>query len=447
MEVLNATDLKPLTVHRPTISIDRKTTPKKLFSFKFPKPTIPNAVSTLSVSLSRALVLLSSVAGATAAKALTYEEALNQSMSSSSVFGGSDGFDIGGFIDRLVRFGSENPPVIAGGAAVVALPLILGQIFKNPKPYGVESVKSAYAKISEDPEAQLLDIREGKEFKESGSPDIRGLKKKAVSITYRGDDKVGFLKKLELKFKDPGSTTLFIIDKFDGNSELVAELVTANGFKAAFAIKDGAEGTRGWKNSGLPWLSPKKGLSFDVSELKDALSGALGESTDGLPATLGLAAVTGLGVLAFSEIETVLQLLGSAALIQFVTKKLLFAESRKVTLQQVDEFLNTKVAPKELVDELKMIGKAILPAPTNAKASLPAPAEAISDTTPTTTDSSPVVSTETKVEAVAESPQEINSVPKPEIKTESPPATSRPLSPYPYYADFKPPSSPSPSQP
>lgn len=35
--------------------------------------------------------------------------------------------------------------------------------------------------------------------------------------------------------------------RFDGNSELVAELVTANGFKAAYAIKDGAEGPRGWK--------------------------------------------------------------------------------------------------------------------------------------------------------------------------------------------------------
>ena len=34
--------------------------------------------------------------------------------------------------------------------------------------------------------------------------------------------------------------------RLDGNSELVAELVTANGFKAAYAIKDGAEGPRGW---------------------------------------------------------------------------------------------------------------------------------------------------------------------------------------------------------
>jgi len=35
--------------------------------------------------------------------------------------------------------------------------------------------------------------------------------------------------------------------RFDGNSGLVAELVTANGYKAAFAVKDGAEGSRGWK--------------------------------------------------------------------------------------------------------------------------------------------------------------------------------------------------------
>lgn len=34
--------------------------------------------------------------------------------------------------------------------------------------------------------------------------------------------------------------------RFDGNSELVAELATVNGFKAAYAIKDGAEGPRGW---------------------------------------------------------------------------------------------------------------------------------------------------------------------------------------------------------
>lgn len=92
--------------------------------------------------------------------------------------------------------------------------------------------------------------------------------------------------------------------RFDGNSELVAELVTVNGFKPAYAIKDGAEGPRGWlvfanpslpctlcviflklsencvpyccqlkfvQKSGLPWTAPKKSLIFDLSNLTGAL--------------------------------------------------------------------------------------------------------------------------------------------------------------------------------
>lgn len=96
--------------------------------------------------------------------------------------------------------------------------------------------------------------------------------------------------------------------RFDGNSELVAELVTLNGFKSAYAIKDGAEGPRGWtvflvlfpflcniyhhtkfslliytltwigilQNSGLPWIEPKKALSLDFGNLSDAISDAIG---------------------------------------------------------------------------------------------------------------------------------------------------------------------------
>ncbi|KAJ0042385.1 hypothetical protein Pint_17335 [Pistacia integerrima] len=65
----------------------------------------------------------------------------------------------------------------------------------------------------EDGSAQLLDIRPPSEFRQVGSPDVRGLGKKPVSIVYKGEDKPGFLKKLSLKFKDPENTTLFILDK------------------------------------------------------------------------------------------------------------------------------------------------------------------------------------------------------------------------------------------
>lgn len=59
-------------------------------------------------------------------------------------------------------------------------PLVLSQILQRLQPWVVESAKSACSKLSEDGDAQLLDIREGRDFKELGSPDARGLKKKAV---------------------------------------------------------------------------------------------------------------------------------------------------------------------------------------------------------------------------------------------------------------------------
>ncbi|KAJ6710350.1 RHODANESE-LIKE DOMAIN-CONTAINING PROTEIN 4 CHLOROPLASTIC [Salix koriyanagi] len=293
--------------------------------------------------------------------------------------------------------------------------------------------------------AQLLDIRAAVDFRQVGSPDIKGLSKKPASIVYKSEDKPGFLKKLSLKFKEPENITLFILDKFDGNSELVAELVAVNGFKAAYAIKDGAEGPRGWMNSGLPWIPPKKAFSLDLGDLSDTISGAFGEGSDALLVTFTLSAAAGLGVLALSEMETILQVLGSAALIQFTSKKLLFAEDRKQTLEQVDEFLTTKIAPKELVGELKDIGKALLPVPVTRKV-LPAPSEpetAVADSTAQNAEAAVADSTAQNAEAASQ----INSVPITEAKAETASGFSRPLSPYPYYPDFKPPTSPTPSKP
>lgn len=442
MKVLNAAGLTPISLHKPTTqsSSERRAEPRKLFPFKIP------------ASFNSSLAALSSLLSTSGlAKALTYEEALGLSVSNPS----SSDFDVGQFLDGIVKFGTENPLVIGGAVAVVAVPLILSRVLSGnaSSSWGVESAKTAYVKLGEDAGAQLLDIRERKELKEVGGPDVGGLKKKAVAVTYNGEDKNGFLKKLALKFKDPENTTLFILDKFDGNSNLVAELVTANGFKAAYAIKDGAQGPKGWVNSQLPWASPKKALTLDFGDISDAIAGLFGDSSDSsVPVTLGLAAATGLGLAAFTEAETLLQLLGSAAIIQLVTKKLLFAEDRKATLKQVDEFLNTKFAPKELVDDIKNIGKALLPTSSSTK-SLAAPVQEKSETwasaAPVTkADIVAEIKVEVKEEeAPVEAPPAINSVLISEVSEESLPHVARPLSPYPQYPDFKPPSSPSPAQP
>lgn len=198
MEVLNASIVKPI--------------PKKLSSFKSPKPlSLPRAkFPSLERVLPRGLTLgLSTITttllGNNLAKSLTYEEALGQTTSSDD--------SITNVVDGVVQFATDNPLIIGGAALALIVPLALSQILQKPKSFGTVSAKSAYAKLSEESEAQLLDIREGKDFKVVGSPDIKATKKKSVSITYRGDDKQGLLKKIGLRFKDPENTTLFILDK------------------------------------------------------------------------------------------------------------------------------------------------------------------------------------------------------------------------------------------
>lgn len=198
MEVLNASIVKPI--------------PKKLSPFKSPKPlSLPSAKPrSLEQVLPRGLAISLSTFTTTLfsnnlAKSLTYEEALGLTTSSEDSFTN--------VIDGIVQFATENPLIIGGAALALIVPLVLSQILQKPKSSGVVSAKSAYSKLSEESEAQLLDIREGKDIKLVGSPDIKATKKKAVSVTYKGDDKQGFLKKIGLRFKDPENTTLFILDK------------------------------------------------------------------------------------------------------------------------------------------------------------------------------------------------------------------------------------------
>lgn len=209
MEALNAARLTPVSVFS-----DRRNEPKKIPSFQF--KNFPNAanlsrsVEGISRNVQGGLVLLSSVFNTGLAKALTYEEALQQSTTSTS----SD-FDANAFVETLTDFVSDNPLVIAGGFAVLGLPFIVSQVFgKMPKPsWGVESAKKAYAKLADDVSSELVDIRATAELKQEGSPDIGAFKKKPVTIVYKGEDKTGFLNKLALKFKEPENTTLFILDK------------------------------------------------------------------------------------------------------------------------------------------------------------------------------------------------------------------------------------------
>lgn len=208
MEALNAAVvLKPISVLKPEPTKKHSTlSPTTFPQLNISKPKF-NGTSLVLIS--------SSFFNSAYAKALTYEEALNQSTTAldSSSFSTPD-IDVSGVIDSIINFGVENPLVLAGGATLLAVPFILSQVFgKSSKPWGVESARIAYEKLGDDGNAQLLDIRPTSEIRSMGSPDIKGLKKKPITVAYNGDDKQGFLKKLALKFKEPESTTLFVLDK------------------------------------------------------------------------------------------------------------------------------------------------------------------------------------------------------------------------------------------
>ena len=219
MEALNAVGWTPLSVLS-----ERRTEPRKYLPFHAvpqikTRPTLANfrsdpakVAGALPKTIGAGTVLLSSVLGSGSAEALSYEEALQQSLGEFPSLD-LDAFDVSGVIDSVTNFAAENPLVVGGGVAILAVPLLLSLVFGKSKPWGVESAKAAYARLNDDASAQLLDIRPPVELRQVGSPDVRGLKKKPVAVAYKGDDKLGFLKKLSLKFKEPENTTLFILDK------------------------------------------------------------------------------------------------------------------------------------------------------------------------------------------------------------------------------------------
>ncbi|KAI5428310.1 hypothetical protein KIW84_033341 [Lathyrus oleraceus] len=112
--------------------------------------------------------------------------------------------------------------------------------------YKFVSAIDAFRKLRDEPESQLLDIRDRKNVKFLRSPNLMMLKKEVVQVEFNEGNEDGFVKKVLERFQDASNTVVFILDSFDGNSLKVAELLFKNGFKEAYAIKGGVRGQQGW---------------------------------------------------------------------------------------------------------------------------------------------------------------------------------------------------------
>ncbi|KAJ6687010.1 RHODANESE-LIKE DOMAIN-CONTAINING PROTEIN 4A CHLOROPLASTIC [Salix purpurea] len=151
-------------------------------------------------------------------------------------------------------FFNKNPFFVAGCTFIwlVVIPLAEEYLRK----YKFISAIDAFRKLRDNPDAQLLDIRDRRSVVALGSPILKMFQQECGS----------------------GS--------FDGDSMRVAELLFKNGFKEAYAIRGGVRGKKGWLEIQETLLPPsihmkpkKKKKKAKISQL--GVNGGVAQQNDG----------------------------------------------------------------------------------------------------------------------------------------------------------------------
>ncbi|KAF5198729.1 Rhodanese-like domain-containing protein 4a protein [Thalictrum thalictroides] len=157
----------------------------------------------------------------------------------------SNKIDLEAILVSIDDFFNRNPFFVSGVTFIWLVVIPLTQEYL--KKFKFISAIDAFQKLKKDPNSQLLDIRDKKSLLYLGSPNLNILNKKTIQVQFLEGDQEGFVKNVLKNFKDPGNTTICILDNFDGNSMEVAALLFKNGFKEAYAIRGGLRGKKGWQ--------------------------------------------------------------------------------------------------------------------------------------------------------------------------------------------------------
>lgn len=138
---------------------------------------------------------------------------------------------------------------------------------------GVDDVEvgEVWERLSQDPGAQLIDVRTQSEWAFVGCPDLTPLGKQLLCIEWQhfpgGQQNPDFVSQVEAALADLGSgkdTDLFFICRSGQRSLHSAEALSAVGYRGCHNVAGGFEGpldsnghrglVAGWKSSGLPWV-------------------------------------------------------------------------------------------------------------------------------------------------------------------------------------------------
>ena len=124
----------------------------------------------------------------------------------------------------------------------------------------------AWDRLTDDPDAVLIDVRSEAEWKFVGRPDLSRLDKAPYFISWQHypgmRPNAGFLQQVEAT-GIAKSTAILLLCRSGARSRNAAIALTDAGYAICFNVADGFEGPRddngqrgtreGWKAAGLPW--------------------------------------------------------------------------------------------------------------------------------------------------------------------------------------------------
>ena len=127
--------------------------------------------------------------------------------------------------------------------------------------------RQAIELLRNNPPATLVDVRSAPEWDFVGRPDLSGLGRETVFISWQDYPGMtrneGFVEQVRAEGIDPSATVLLLC-RSGQRSMHAAVALTESGYPHCFNISDGFEGPKdadghrgtvaGWRASGLPWL-------------------------------------------------------------------------------------------------------------------------------------------------------------------------------------------------
>lgn len=109
-------------------------------------------------------------------------------------------------------FFNRNPFFVAGCTFIWLVVIPVAEYYLRK--YKYVSAIDAFRKLRDDPDAQLLDIRDRKSLAAMASPDLKYVSKTAVQVQFDEGREDEFLKAVVASFKDPANTVICILDKY-----------------------------------------------------------------------------------------------------------------------------------------------------------------------------------------------------------------------------------------